>query len=190
MLLNMLNINKKSMIKDLINAIKSEAEHIKNVKSFKYQAYDLINAQNNNATIQIIVENNIFVQYLVTKDLTKVSINIDILGKVTQDKDELDVHNDTLKVGIVLMKLLESKYSHLASIYDYNFIAVDRFTDDVLSGQRMSLELVMGSPVDACNITDYLDELNEYDKYENKPIDIQKPQIDINNIDINPIKFK
>ena len=57
------------MIKNLVEAIKEQARHIKNVKFFKYDGADLINAQNNNETIQIWVEDDIFSVYIVTKDL-------------------------------------------------------------------------------------------------------------------------
>ena len=46
------------------------------------------------------------------------------------------------------------------------------------------------SPIDACNIEEYIDLLNEYEKTEDKEITINTPQIDIDEININPIKLK
>ena len=152
------------MIKNLVNAIKEEAEHIKNVKFFKYEGDDLINSQNNNSTIQIWVEDDVFTEYLVTKDLVKVQMNIDILDNIGDDEEKVDVHDRTNKLGIVLIKLIEENYKGILSVYDYNLLNVSHYTDDDLFGTRMSIYLTMPSPVNECNINEFIDELNEYYK--------------------------
>lgn len=151
---------------------------------------DLINAQNNNSTIQLWVEDNIYSEYIVTKDLLKVQINIDILDVLTPDKTILDIHNTTAKMCIVLMKLIEENYRYMVNIYDYNILSVSRYTDDVSYGSRMSLWLHIPSPIDDCSIENYIDGLNKYDELLDDSIDIKYPSIDINDIDINPIKLK
>lgn len=178
------------MIKNLVNAIKEQAEHISGVKSFTYEGTDLINAQNNNHTIQVIVEDDIYTEYIVTKDLLKVQLNIDILDKVYQADDKLDIHNNTMKIAIVLLKLLELNYYDFINVYDYSIMSVSRYTDDELYGQRLSVYLHMPSPVSACNLQEFINLTNEYEKREDKEIDIQAPQIDIESININPIKLK
>ena len=178
------------MIKNLVNAIKEQAEHIKNVKFFKYEGADLINAQNNNATIQVFVEDDIFTEYIVTKDLVKVQLNIDILDSIGDGKDIIDVHDRTTKIAIVLIKLIEENYKNILSVYDYNLLNVSHYSDDDLFGTRISLYLTMPSPVNECNINEFIDELNKYYKEEDKEITINKPEIDINKLDITPIKLK
>lgn len=178
------------MIKNLVECIKENAEHIKGVKFFKYEGADLINCQNNNATIQIWVEDDIFTEYLVTKDLIKIQMNIDILDNIKDGEDMLDTHDRTTKIAIVLIKLLEENYKNILSVYDFNMLNVSHYSDDNLFGVRMSLYLTMPSLVNQCNINDFIDELNEYQKEEDKEITIKKPEIDINNIDIRPIKLK
>lgn len=178
------------MIKNLVEAIKEQAEHIKNVKHFNYEGADLINAQNNNSTIQIWIEDDIFTEYLVTKDLVKVQMNIDILDNIGDDEEKVDVHDRTNKLGIVLIKLIEENYKNILSVYDYNLLNVSHYTDDDLFGTRMSLYLTMPSPINFCNINEFIDELNEYEKNDDKEITINKPEIDINNININPVKLK
>lgn len=178
------------MIKNLVNVIKEEAEHIKNVKFFKYEGADLINAQNNNATIQVFVEDDIFTEYLVTKDLVKIQLNIDILDNIGDGDDMLEIHDRTTKIAIVLIKLIEENYKNILSVYDYNMLNVSHYSDDDLFGTRISLYLTMPSPINFCNINEFIDELNEYEKNEDKDITINKPEIDIDNININPIKLK
>ena len=178
------------MIKNLVNAIKEQAEHIKNVKFFSYEGADLINCQNNNATIQVFVEDDIFIEYLVTKDLIKVQLNIDILDNIGDGDDMLEIHDRTTKIAIVLIKLIEENYKNILSVYDYNMLNVSHYTDDELFGTRVSLYLTMPSPVNECNINEFIDELNEYEKNEEKEITINIQEIDINKLDINPIKLK
>ena len=178
------------MIKELVLAIKEQAEHIKGVKFFNYEGADLINSQNNNATIQIWVEDDIFSEFLVTKDLLKVQMNICVLDSIGENESKLDVHDRTTKIAIVLIKLLEDRYKGILSVYDYNMLNVSHYSDDDLFGTRMSIYLTMPSPVNYCNINDGIDELNEYEKNEDKEITINKPEIDINNININPVKLK
>lgn len=178
------------MIKNLVNAIKEQAEHIKNVKFFKYEGSDLINSQNNNATIQVWVEDDIFTEYIVTKDLVKVQMNIDILDNIGDDEEKVDVHDRTTKIAIVLIKLIEERYKGILSVYDYNLLNLSHYSDDDLFGTRVSIYLTMPSPINFCNINDEIDEFNEYYKEEDKNITINKTEIDIDNIDINPIKLK
>lgn len=178
------------MIKNLVEAIKEQAQHIKDVKYFNYECSSLINAQNNNATIQIWVEDDIFTEFITTKDLIKVQLNIDILDSIRENKDILDIHDRTTKIAIVLIKLIEESYKNILSVYDYNMLNVSHYTDDDLFGTRVSLYLTMPSPVNQCNIKDFIDELNEYEKNEDNEITINKPEIDIDNININPIKLK
>lgn len=178
------------MIKNLVEAIKEQAEHIKNVKHFNYEGADLINSQNNNSTIQIWIEDDIFTEYLVTKDLVKVQMNIDILDNIGDDEEKVDVHDRTTKIAIVLIKLIEENYKNILSVYDYNLLNLSHYSDDDLFGTRMSLFLTMPSPINFCNINEFIDELNEYEENEDNDITINKPEIDIDNININPVKLK
>ena len=178
------------MVKNLVEAIKEQARHIKNVKSFNYEGADLINAQNNNATIQVFVEDDIFVEYIVTKDLIKIQLNIDILDTIGDDEEKVDIHDKTTKIAIVLIKLIEENYKNILSVYDFNMLNVSHYTDDDLFGTRVSLYLTMPSPINFCNISDFIDNLNEYYKEEDKEININIKEIDIDNININPIKLK
>lgn len=176
------------MIQNIVEAIKEQAEHIQGVKTFRYEGLDLMNAQNNNSTIQIWVEDDIYCEYLVTKDMLKVQVNIDILDKCYQGDSKLSVHSNTNKIGIVLMKLLEENY-HI-KIYDYSLINLSAYTDDDLYGTRISLYLLISSPINICNIDEYIDIYNKYDEYIDDDIEIKLPEINIDDIDIKPIKLK
>ena len=178
------------MIKNLVECIKENAEHIKGVKFFSYEGSDLINSQNNNATIQVFVEDDIFTEFITTKDFIKVQLNIDILDNIRDGEDLLETHDRTTKIAIVLINLIEENYKNILSVYDYNMLNVSHYSDDDLFGTRVSLYITMPSPINLCNINEFIDELNEYEKNDDKDITINKPEIDIDNININPVKLK
>lgn len=178
------------MILDIVNAIKEQAEHISGIKNFRYEGQDLINAQNNTSTVQVWVEDDIYTEYLVTKDLVKMTINIDIVDKLHQDDDKLEVHDNTYKIGIVLLKLISKKYYGILSVEDYSLMTLSQFTDDDLYGHRLTVMLLVPSPITECNIDDFLDEMNEYEKVEDIDITINKPEIDISTINITPTKLR
>lgn len=180
------------MINELVNAVKDVAEKIDGVKSFRYDGIDKINAQNESGTIQIFFEDDILINYLVTKDLIKVSFNVDILDKMYQDDEQTldEIHNYTFKAGVVILKYLEKKYQNIISVYDYSFMTISDYTDDNLYGVRMSVDLIMPSPINMCNIDDFIDEDNKYKEYKDMDIDINIPSIDINTLNINPISLK
>lgn len=87
------------------------------------------------------------------------------------------------------MKLIEKNYKNIISIYDYSLLNLSKYSDDSLYGCRLSLDLIAPSPINDCNIDDYIDLLNEYDKNENNEITVNIPQINIDEININPIKL-
>jgi hypothetical protein len=165
------------MIKFLVETIRNEAQRIAGIKSFKYQGVDEINAQNNNSTIQVVVEDDIQIEYLVTKDISSIKLNIDILDKVEQDTDIVDVHNNTYKIGIVLMKLLDRHYEFI-NIHDFSIMTLSKFSDDVLYGSRLSLTLFTSNMINECNLDDYLDETNVFDKEDSKEV-IQIQEINL-----------
>lgn len=173
------------MIKTIVNLVKDEAEHIENVKFFRYDGVDYLNHQSNNSTVQVWFEDDIYIDYLVTKDLNKLTFNVDILDKKAQDETIIDKHNDTTKIAVVLLKLLEKHYDML-NIYDYSIMTLSHYTDDDLFGVRLTVSLFAPSLINYCNIEDYIDEENKYKERKDMDIDINIPTIDINDLDIKP----
>lgn len=176
------------MIKNLVEALRDTAEKIEGIEFFSYNGADKINAQNNNETIQVWVEDDIYIQYLVGKDVCKATINIDILDKKYQDDESLDIHDNTNKIAIVLMKLIDYLYPGELSVYDYSLITLSDYTDDELYGTRLTLYVLLPSPINECNIDEWIDDMKEWKKKDEQELNVKVPKIDINNININPIK--
>lgn len=173
------------MIKQIIDTIKNECEKIKSVSSFRYEGRDLINAQNNYNTVQVIVENDTYLEYLMERDLCKLTLNIDILDNVYQDTTTLDVHNHCMNIAIILLHLLDNKFKSIINVQDYSITTVDRYTDDNLSGVRVSLMLIMPSLISICDIDEYYDENQTYPTKEDTVINIDENKINDSDFEIN-----
>lgn len=173
------------MIKKIIDIIGNECEKIKNVNSFKYEGKDLINALNNNSTIQVIVENDVYTDYLLTRDLCKMTLNIDILDNVFQDTTTLEVQDHCMNIAIILLHLLDNKFNNIINVEDYSIMTVDRYTDDELSGVRITLSLIMPSLITICDIDEYYDEDKKFDEYIDKNINISPNKINDDEFEIN-----
>lgn len=176
------------MLNILIDSIKACAEKIEGVKAFDYDGIDKINNLPNEHTVQVFVEDDIHVDYILTRDILKVTVNIDILDKLYQGDSSIEVHNKTFKIGVVLMKLLQEEYMSQISVEDYSFMTLSDYTDNENYGVRLTVYLIMPTPV--CDVTEYIDEENRYYQQEENDIDIPLPKIDIDSININPIKVK
>lgn len=217
------------MIRNIINLIKREAENIDGVKTFRYEGRDLTNTQNNNSVIQINIESDIYIDYLVTKEMCKMVINLTILDNIDQTDEKncgkdvweleddsicigeipegteivesmnidtsedkktlLDVQNKCFKIAVVLMKFIEMNGGDLISIADYSIMTLDRYTDDELAGVRLTLSLYCPSPVSYCDLSNYYNKFNRYDQKCDRPICVDTPQINVDDLNISPIKL-
>lgn len=180
------------MYKTIVDYICDIAMKHKAVKSTKYQKRIMINQQPTNAYMQVIVEDNTFLQWKKTMDVFTMTLNIDILGLPSDDSEILDIQNVALQVGVELLAYIESdpQYKGILSIYDYDLLAVSHFTDDNSAGYRLSLEVTVPNPVDLCNYLDNFDEDNMAIEAE-KPLDIidAKPETKSNELVLSPIKL-
>lgn len=173
------------MIKQIVDIIKNECEKIKSVSSFRYEGRDLINAQNNYYTVQVIVENDTYLEYIIERDLSKLTLNIDILDNVYQDTTTLDVHNHCMNIAIILLHLLDNKFKSMINVQDYSITTVDRYTDDNLSGVRITLMLIMPSLISICDIDEYWDENQTYQSNQDIVINIDENKINDSDFEIN-----
>ena len=177
------------MITNIVNAIKLQAEHIQGVSSFKYEGVDLINQQHNNQTIQIVVEDDIFIDSTSNEHEMVVEMNVAILDNIKQGEDKLDVHNRTIKIALVLMKLL-GQYGSTFYITDYNILTLSNYTDDNNFGARISFKAKTINQITICNLDDYIDDEQTFVDYIDNEIKIEHDTINIDSIVINPIKLK
>lgn len=183
------------MLEQIINYIGSVALKHKAVNTFKYQKRSLINQQNNNAYIEFVVEDNAYLQQIITQNIFTGTFNIDILGFPKDDTEILSIQNACLTVAVEIMAYIEQDPTFLGqlSIHDYDILFVSHFTDDDAAGVRLSLELVLPNPINLCTYMDNFDEETDI---------VEKPTLDLTQADkavlsdnkktlnLKPIKLK
>lgn len=182
------------MFEQIINYILEIALRHKAVKYGKYQSRILINQQNNNAYMQVNVEDDPFFQLLVSQDnIFTVTLNLDILGFVTPEYSILQAQSDALQIGVELIAFIDQDetFRGQMSIHDYSFLGLSHFTDDNAAGQRLTLELRIPNPINLCTFLDNFDD--EPDIMEiDKEIDLTdvNPPSSKNDLVLKPILLK
>lgn len=152
------------MLNEVINYLISVALRHKGIKSARYQARDLINQQNNNSYFQFIVEDSIYSQFNANSSTFNLTVNIDIIGFPTSDYTVLNAQSDAFQIGLEVISFIQedNEYRDIISIEDYSFLTLSRFTDDNCAGQRMTIEMIIVSPLNYCTLSDnFLDEIPE-----------------------------
>ena len=79
------------MLEQIVNYIGSVGLKHKAVKTFKYQKRSLINQQNNNGYVELIIEDNAYLQQVITQNIFTATFNVDILGFPKDDTEILGI---------------------------------------------------------------------------------------------------
>lgn len=183
------------MLEQIVNYIGSVGLRHKAVKTFKYQKRSLINQQNNNGYIELIIEDNAYLQQVITQNIFTATFNVDILGFPKDDTEILSIQSLCMQIAVEIMAYIEQDTTFLGqlSIHDYDILLVSHFTDDASAGVRLSLELVIPNPINLCSFMDNFDENVEI---------VEKPTLDLTQADkavptgnkkelnLKPIKLK
>lgn len=171
------------MFQEIIDYVGGVALKHKAVNTYKYKKRSLINQQNNESYLQFIIEDNAYFQNIITQNVFTVTLNIDILGFPKDDTEILKYQNDCFQVGVEIMAYIEQDetYKNLVSIHDFDFLAISHFTDDSAAGQRLTLELVIPSPLNLCTYLDNFDEDIEI---------VEKPTLDLTEADKSTLADK
>lgn len=183
------------MLEQIINYIGSVALKHKAVNTFKYQNRSLINQQNNNAYMEVVIEDNSYLQQIITQNIFTMTTNINILGFPKDDTEILDVQSVAMQIAVEIMAYIEQDQTFLGqlSIHDYDILLVSHFSDDASAGVRLSLELVIPNPLNICTYLDNFDE--ETDIVEKSTLDLTQADKAVlsdkkKELSLKPIKLK
>lgn len=181
------------MFNEIINYISKVFLMHKAVKSCKYQDRILINAQNSNPYAQVVIESSgAYAQWIKTANVFTLTLNINILGLPSDDFSILNVQSDCFQIGNEALAYIENdnEYKNIVSVYDYDFLSLDHYTDDNACGWRLSLELIIPNPVNLCINSDNFSE-DYIPVIAEKPLDIinSKPDTKSNELILTPIRL-
>lgn len=151
------------MFKQICDYIGDIALRHKAVKCYKYQNKTLVNSQGNNRYLEFIIENQPYFQYIKTSNVYTLTLNVQLIGQPKTESDVLRVQNlcfQTINEILAYIKR-DDTYKGLLAIYDNDILFTTHLTDDVSSGIRMTLELIVPNPIDLCTFMDNFDFVNE-----------------------------
>lgn len=181
------------MYKTIIDYIGEIALRHKLVNKVKYQNKSLINQQHSNANYQVVIEDDVYSQWIRTTNVFTMTINIDILSHTTSrdDKNELIIHNDSFLIANNIITFIENDdtYQGIIRVYDYSLLNLSHFTDDNDAGIRLSLELVVPNPSTVCDIENNFDRTLHTEEDKDKDISLNIETKEDDTINITPIKL-
>ena len=179
------------MLADVINLIKDISLKHKLVNTFKYQSSILTNAQGNNKSFQVIVDDTNLSQLIITSspDIFTITLDIYIIGFVETSAKTLDIQDQAYDIAIQLIKKIDTldEYKGLIDIYDYSILTLSHWTDDNSAGVKLTLS--MRVPIGFCDIDDYFDDEPTSMDEEDIKINISGNTLSDKAIVLKPIKL-
>lgn len=148
------------MFKEIIEYILSVALRHKAVRYGRYMGRKFINEQNSHGYMQFVIEDDPYTQRLLEKNLSTMTLNIDILGFPRDGYGVADAQSDAFQIAHEVMAFIEADpaYQGLLSVHDYSLLSVARFDDNESAGQRLTLEIVIPDATDLCTLADNFDD--------------------------------
>ena len=173
--------------KEVTNAIIDTLKRFKGVNFVKYTGDDLINAQNNNKTIQCWVDDISLHQFNLTQNVAKAEYQIYIIGFVTGESGNtvLDVQDRCYDIALYTLAYLDTKeeFKGIISLYDYSILTLSHFSTDDSAGVKLSVVLTIPNGVNLCELDEHFGEPYPEDKDNEIDIDINE----VGDIDLKPI---
>lgn len=156
------------MLTELVDIFRDLSLRHKGVRCFRYQDKILNNAQNNYGTYQVYMSTTQYHQLNITNNIFRVEIELYILGQPKHGGQTiLDVQDDCYTIAADILAYIDVKpdYQSVMSLYDYDIVTLDHYTDDDSAGVKLSVVLAMPSPVNLCE----LDNNFNAEPYEDEP---------------------
>lgn len=181
-------LNRYYMLKDIVEILKDVSLKHKGVHTFRYQADDLFNQQNNHEYYQVYLDDISHHQLNITTNIFRVEFNLYILGFVDDENPILDVQNNAYTIAADIIAYIDSNeaYKGFLSVHDYSILTLSHFTDDNAAGVKLSLVLAMPSPVNLCELDENFND-EPYEEPKDKEITINDDEV--GDITIKPIKL-
>lgn len=145
------------MLRDIVEIIKNVSLRHKGVRTFKYQDKIYNNAQNNNETFQVYLDDVSYHNLNITTNIFKVEFTMFILTQPKDVEEEiLKAQDEAYTIAVNIMGYIDNMdaYKGILSVYDYSIMTLSKYSDDVSAGVRLSLVLSIPSPLNLCTLED------------------------------------
>ena len=173
--------------KEVTDIIVNTLSRFKGVNFVKYSGNDLINAQNNNKTLQCWIDDVTLHQFNLTENIAKVEYQIYVLGfpDGTSGNTILDVQDRCYDVALYTLAYIDynKAFNGLVSVKDYSILTLSHYSDDSSAGVKLSLVLTIPNGVNMCELDEHFND-EPYPEDKDKEIDVQTKEV--GELDIRP----
>lgn len=173
------------MIKSVINILEEIALRHKGVSTFKYQSDALNNAQQNDHTFQVYVDDVTNGNILTTQNnIFTLDIEMYILATPIGEETVLDVQDKAYAIALDMVAFIDThrKWIDKVSVHDYSILTLSHYTDNDSAGVKLSLVLRVPNPVCFAHL--------EHNFHMHKPIQVPEKPLDVENEEIGDIDIK
>ena len=163
------------MLEQIIEYIQDVSKKHILVNTVKYQGRININQQGNNRYMQVVIEDDVYIEQTMHPTVMAMTINMNILGFPTKDKSVLKVQSDALQVAVEILKYIEADptYKNRLSINEYSFMSLSDYTDDNCAGQRVTISLKFPNPINLCEYQNHFVDKVEEEKNTDREITLK-----------------
>lgn len=180
------------MLTDIVELLKDLSLRHKGVRTFRYQERAYNNSQNNHLTYQVYLSNHSFHQLNITTQVFKSEWEMYILSQ-PESKDDPDqilaIQDEAYTIACNIIAAIDEldDYKGILSVYDYDIMVINGYSDDNSAGVKVSLILQTPNPVSLCDIWDNFNE-KPYEEPEDHEIDVPEDETP-DELTINVIKL-
>lgn len=166
--------------KDIINVLQNVLARFKDVHFVKYQGDDLNNQQQNYKEIQCYIDSYTFHQFVLTKNIANMEVQIYILKHPEQQTPEeiLECQDICYNAALNVLAYLDNneEYKGIIRLYDYSILTLDRYTAQSNAGVKLSLVMQIPNGVNLCEIQNNFND-EPYTPDKDKEIDVPEKDI-------------
>lgn len=176
------------MLTEIIEMLKNIALRHKGVKTFRYQDKLLNNAQNNYKPYQIYVDTAQYHALNITTNIFRAEVEMYVLAQPNEEKTILQVQDEAYTIACDILAFIDTQeaYKGVVSLYDYDILTLDHYTDDNSAGVKVSIVMAIPSPVNLCDLENNFND----EPYEEEPEqDITLPTYEDKDITLTTIKL-
>lgn len=160
------------MINSILEILKDVFLRHKGVKTFRYQAEKLNNAQNSYEEIQVYVEDVSYHNLNITTNIFTSEFEIYILQPFSSTQEQvIEAQTNCMAVAIDVIGYIDNdkELQNKLNIHDYSIITMSHYTTDDSAGVKLSLTFEIPSILNLCDLDSNFNEepYEQVDKNDN-----------------------
>lgn len=176
------------MHKQIVEILRDLFLRYKEVRTFQYKDDLLFNAQPNERSYQVFVDDTSYHRLNITTGVFIAEYNITILRTPSKDESILAIQDYAYSMACNILEKLDytEEFMGVVRVHDYSIITLSHVTDNDSAGVRLTVELETPNPANLCDDENWNDEPYSGDT---EPVLSGITYNEIGTITVNPVKL-